>query len=268
MTGRDAPHPDMPNFPWSGRRDVPAIEDSALAGLLRGAPVSGDAESVLAPVAEVLAVLTGPATEDELAGEAAALAEFRRRPEEAAWSRAARRRRPRALMRLIPAPAAAAAALVLGLGGVATAAYTGSLPASLQRIAHGIIGAPDAAPGDQTGGGGTGPAPTSPSALRLCTAYDHAKAAGTAAEQSAALRRLVQAAGGADKVSDYCATASSSATSPSSVRLGATPTPAHSTPAHPTGKPTALPTATASHSHTPHPSSSPHFSQGPHTPSG
>jgi len=66
----------MPNFPQPQRQDEPAVTDADLAALLAG---KTDAVPGLRPVADVLAALTTEATGAELAGEARALAEFRRR---------------------------------------------------------------------------------------------------------------------------------------------------------------------------------------------
>ncbi|HTY72093.1 MAG TPA: hypothetical protein VMI11_06665 [Actinomycetes bacterium] len=87
------------------------------------------------------AALRAPATPDELAGMAEALAHFREHQETsaagAAWSRRAFSRvRP-------PLRVGAAAALFVVVGaGTATAATSGALPAPLQQFAHVTLGAP------------------------------------------------------------------------------------------------------------------------------
>jgi hypothetical protein len=99
--------------------------------------------------------------------------------------------------------AVAAAAVAISLGGVATAAYAGALPGSAQQIAHDVIGAPaehhkDAQSGrqrhhDQLAG------------HALCLAYAYATTHGSATQQAAISSNLVKAAGGAGKVTAYCA---------------------------------------------------------------
>lgn len=125
--------------------------------------------------------------------------------------------------------ATALAAGAVGLGGAAAAAYTGSLPTTLQNAAHDTIGAPKA----HHNGSATpvGPDATGHAAYGLCTAFDKVKVHGKAKEKSVAYRNLVTAAGGADKVAAYCA---------SVPKPGETPSTAPSQ--HPTGKPSSLPT--------------------------
>jgi hypothetical protein len=132
----------MPNFPWQGRQDTSAIEDAALAAMLSGPEVPADLPTGLQPAADVLAALRARPSGDELAGEAFAMAEFRdrvgvsdpvRRP----------RRRPALLTSFMSAKVAVAtAAVAITIGGVATAAFAGALPAPAQRLAHDVIGAP------------------------------------------------------------------------------------------------------------------------------
>jgi hypothetical protein len=125
-----------------------------------------------------------------------------------------RRRRP-VLGTLLGARAAVAAAVAaLLLGGLTTAAFAGVLPASMQQLAHDVIGAP--APARSPGGapsaihghrsgqhapGGVGAAGSAHSA---CTAYAQTRAHGTAAQQAVAYHNLVKAAGGAGHISGYC----------------------------------------------------------------
>jgi cell division septation protein DedD len=153
----------MPNFPWLGRQDPSAIEDAALAAMLSGPDVPEDLAAGLQPAADVLAALRARPSGDELAGEAFAMAEFRNRvgvPDPVRRTRP--RRRPALLTSLVSAKVAvAAAAVAITIGGVATAAYAGALPAPAQRLAHDVIGAPaersashssgDATAADRTG---------------------------------------------------------------------------------------------------------------------
>ncbi len=134
----------MPNFPWLGRQDASAIDDAALAAILSGPEVPEDLAAGLQPAADVLAALRARPSGDELAGEAFAMAEFRNQvgvPDRVRRTRP--RRRPALLTSLMSAKiAVATAAVAITIGGVATAAYAGALPAPAQRLAHDVIGAP------------------------------------------------------------------------------------------------------------------------------
>ena len=135
----------MPNLPWPKRRDEPVTGDPSLAALLAWAEFPPGSAPEMRPVGEVLAALTAGPTDDELAGEAAALAAYRSRGGAPRPATRARRRTRRPLLPLLSARAAAtvaAAAAVLLFSAFATAAYTQVLPAPVQRLAHAIIGAP------------------------------------------------------------------------------------------------------------------------------
>jgi hypothetical protein len=155
MTGRDVPDADMPNMPRPHRADMPAGPDEALDALLAGELRPDAGGDGLRPVADLLAALTAPAGADELAGHAQALAEFRQTRLAAASQQDAAPRRlagavaapvPRRARRPRSGPAtraaAATATLAAVLGGLASAAYAGVLPAPVQQVAHEIIGAP------------------------------------------------------------------------------------------------------------------------------
>ena len=157
------------------------------------------------------------------------------------------------LTSLITVKAAVAVAAAATVGGVATAAYTGTLPAPAQQVAHKMVGAPSPKPSHNPGTpqatpantGAVGPDASGPAAFGLCTAYAHAKAHGTASQKAVAFRNLAAAAGGTAKIAAYCATVPHPGSSGSG---HGTPTPAPSHPAggptsHPTGKPSSLPTS-------------------------
>ena len=205
----------MPNFPWPARSDVSSNEDTALAALLAGTePPAGAAAAGLRPVADVLAALRAGPASDELAGLAAAQAEFRQRVGAPGRPKRASRRRPAGLASRLGVRAAAAAAVAaIGLGGVAAAAYAGALPASWQQFAHRTIGAPAGHRADHDTP--VGPRPAGPAAHGLCTSYQHAVAHGNPKEKAVALRNLVKAAGGPGNVSAWCAAVPGNAHSPS-----------------------------------------------------
>jgi hypothetical protein len=227
----------MPNSVWPRREDAPVIGDEPLAALLAGAELPYGSGPELRSIAEALAGLRGQAASDELAGEAEALAAFRNQfgaPCTAHWHRA---RQSSPWFRRLPVRAAAAATVtVLGLGGLATASYAGALPASMQRFAHDIIGAPDPDTRPVMSPSWAGPASARRPSYGLCVAWAHARAHGTRKQQATAFRELAAAAGGRDNVTAYCATAAHPGTSPPT-RPQPDPTPG----GH--GKPTGLPSA-------------------------
>ena len=146
----------------------------------------------------------------------------------------------------MPEAAAAAAAL----GGVAAAAYTGTLPAPAQQFAHSVIGAPSPHPSHRPGTpqatpartDAVGPDATGPAGSGLCTAYAHAKAHGTASQKAVAFRNLAAAAGGAAKIAAYCTAVPHPGSSQSSQPASALTHPAGHAASHPTGKPSSHPT--------------------------
>jgi hypothetical protein len=247
----------MPNFPWSARRDVSAIEDTALVALLAGTELPEDSAAGLRSLADVLAALTAAPASDELTGEPAVLAEYRQRVGVSIHPRGSRRRRPTLLSTLLTAKGAAAAAIAAVTLSGAAAAATGNLPASLQTIAHNTMGAP--APQSSHDAGPVGPNATGPAQHGLCTAYEHAKAHGSAAfKHSIAFKNLEAAAGGASNVDSFCqgatgspAPSAGSANSGTGSQATTHPTPASGSgggsgsssmaTSHPTGKPTSTP---------------------------
>jgi hypothetical protein len=224
----------MPNFSWPGHPDVPMIGDTSLAALLAGTDLPPGSPSELRPLAEALTELRAQPAVDELAGEAETLAAFRNQFGAAGLAHQPPTRTP-ARRRHLPVKAVAAAAAVLSLGGIATAAYAGALPATVQRLAHDVIGAPAPDTRPSTGPSPIGPAPTGDPRYGLCTAWAHAKAHGTAKQRAVAFGKLAAAAGGTANVTAYCATAAPPRTS-----LSQTPQPSPAP--HATGRPSALPT--------------------------
>src|SRR5215472_2965908 len=207
----------MPNNSWRARRDASGIQDADLSMLLAGATPAADRPALLQHVADVLGALRAAPASDEAVGKAAALAEFRQQVGVSSQPNRSRRRRPTLLSSLLSAKAAAAAAVaVVGLGGVATAAFANALPSAAQQFAHDTIGAPSphasahAADKPKAGHSGTpvGPNASGPAAFGLCTAYSHAKHHGTAAQKAVAFRNLEKAAGGAANVAAFCTSVS------------------------------------------------------------
>ena len=227
------------------------IADEPLAALLAGAEVPAGSGPEVRPLAEALAGLRGQAASDELAGEAAILAAFRNEVGAPGMPHRPPARMPR--RRLLPIKATAAAAMVLSLSGIAAAAYAGALPAQVQRLAHHIIGAPPPAARPGLAPPSARPATSDDPAYGLCTAWAHAKAHGTRQQQAAVFRELATAAGGAGKVTGYCATAARPGT-PRSQMPQPAPAP------HGTGKPSGLPS--------PHGSGKPSGIPAPHGSAG
>ena len=84
-----------------------------------------------------------------------------------------------------------------------------------------------------------GPDATGPAAFGLCTAWGHVQTEGQVAVRSVAFRNLATAAGGADKITAYCATVLRPGTS----LTGKPATHSSDKPAtHPTGKSSSHPT--------------------------
>jgi hypothetical protein len=239
----DSEMPSFP-FPWTTRPDVRAV-DTLLAGTCQ--PEEAPAE--LRPVAEVFAALQAPADQREVASWGQALIAYREvadLPEASSRSRWRQR---------IAAPlgtklaAAAGVAVVVVLGGGVAAAYTGNLPATLQKVAHDTLAAPGVretrpAPTPNGAAHPVGPPATGSAAYGLCRAYQQAEQHGNAGK-SVAFRNLVSAAGGADRVAAYCAAvqhpgpANPSAGQPGR-RAGQSGSPGH-TPQHQRKKPITTP---------------------------
>lgn len=231
----------------------------------RNKDLAGITDPALAPLS---AALTTDATADELTGEAEALTAYRA----VSWERRRSLRRPAILATKL---GVATVAGVFGLSGVATAAYTGSLPDALQDVAHKAIKAPKAHPPAQA----VGPDATGEAAYGLCQAFakdkeskdtepkekepkatsthepkgqgkglakkkDDTTAAdkgrGQAKEKSVAYRNLVRAAGGEDKVEAYCAAIPKPSGEPESSDTPQQGKPT-AAPNHPTGKPSSSP---------------------------
>lgn len=138
----------MPNIPQSPLQDGFAVTDADLAALLAG---KRDVAPGLQPVADVIAALSTGPSRGELAGEARARAEFRRRTGVPVPRHRARRGTAGLSSRLSAKVAAGAATAAVLMGGAATAAFADVLPAPIQRFAHDAIGAPDAPSAPQHG---------------------------------------------------------------------------------------------------------------------
>ena len=216
MTGGGVSDNDMPNFSWLAGRDASGIQDADLSAMLAGGTPPADASAPLQHVADVLAALRAAPAGDEAAGQGTALALFREQVGVSSQPIRSRRRRPTLLSSLLSAKAAAAVAVaVVGLGGVATAAFANALPSAAQQFAHDTIGAPSphasngahAQSNANAGHSGTpvGPNASGSAAFGLCTAYTHAKHHGSAAQKAVAFRNLENAAGGAANVAAFCA---------------------------------------------------------------
>lgn len=135
------------------------LPERLLAGILSGRPVRAGAAPEARALAELVSALRPSPRPDELRGEAAAVAAFRR----AMSTDDREEQEPR---RVRPSVSAKIAALALagtvGMGGAAAAAADGSLPDPLQDLAHALFGVPPAQPDGHDGNddpGGTAPFP-------------------------------------------------------------------------------------------------------------
>jgi hypothetical protein len=256
MSGRGGSPGEMPGFPRLGaHRSEGAV---SAEGLLAGRPVPAGGSAGQQAVARLLAVASGPASERELAGQAAAVAAFVQVTTGRATgsSRPVRTAARRSLLASVLSARLASAGLAVGaaaIGGLAAAAFAGALPASIQHLAHDAIGAPApphngqaASPAAAAPSGSpvrSGSAAAGKAGHRLCAAYAAAKAHGSAAVRSAAFKNLATAAGGARDIATFCA----SVIPPGSPSAHPSPT------SHPTGQPSPRPTGQPS----PHPTGQP-----------
>jgi len=212
------------------------VPEADLTALLAGAGPPPDAPAELRSAAEVLAALRAQPAGDELAGEQAALSQFRQQAGVSMLERRSRRRRP-----VMPVAAlAATAAVTLAVIGLSLDAYHDGLPGPVQRIAHDAIGAPttgsaqsaSASPlpsGTPASPRGDGPSagrhqPTSVLS-RLCVSYEGTHGHGGGVGRSTAFHELIRVAGGAGKIPAFCARLAHPGASP--------PPPPHKNKPHP-----------------------------------
>jgi hypothetical protein len=209
------------------RDDPLVLDDDSADRLLAGRMDPADAPPGFAEAATVMAAATAPARPDELDGVESALDVYRA----ALTERPSPPRRPFMLVKLLTVKAAVAVfSGALLIGGVAAAA-TGSLPDVAQRVVDRVVdgqassakgqGAGDAARGTeatshgkeqasgaaqgQAGSHSTGPDLSKIDRKGLCTAYMAGKGGTNGGKyDAAAFEALEKAAGGADKVADYC----------------------------------------------------------------
>ncbi len=189
----------------------PVLDEDTADRLLSGRLDPADTPPAYAPVARLVKAVTGPATPEELAGEAAVIAAF------AAMAHAdpptpVPRRASMPSKFLSVKAAAAMIAAVLSVGGVAAAA-TGMLPgrAAQQATDHASSAATGGSPAQAQGNGQSaakGPDATGSARNGLCQAWQSGRGGTNGKrEDSTAFQALAAAAGGADKVDAYCQTA-------------------------------------------------------------
>jgi hypothetical protein len=230
----------MRRLPIRPHADPLALDDETVERLLTGELSPAQAPPGYAGVAALLAATVAPPSPEELSGQAAALAELRAatRPRRVAgtWraTRPPRRRR-----------AGLAAVVLVGAvaTGGAAAAASGHLPGPVREAARSILGplgggapAPPSRPGSPPGpvatggpasaGATTGPQGSQPTGTAVRRPASTAAAGAAAAVDSEGLCRaylagegdeqgkkleatvfqaLAKAAGGAEKIDDYCA---------------------------------------------------------------
>jgi len=193
-----------------------ALDEGTAERLLTGRLDPADAPPGYALTAAVLAAASAPPDADELAGEAAVVAFFaaaaRSRPVSV---RLLTPRRSRVLTKLLTIKAAAAVLGVLVGGGVAAAA-TGNLPAPAQQAAHALLGGAGVpAPAGATvttQAHPVGPDAAGSAALGVCRAWSAGQGGQHGSKLDApAFAALAKAAGGSDRIGDYCAQVSASA---------------------------------------------------------
>lgn len=224
--------------------------------------LAGDPHGESPALTSLLAATTAPATPREHAGEEAVLAAFAAASLGLSPSPLRARRLSMLSTLLAGKVVTAAAAAGIAIAGTAAAAYTGSLPDRLQDIAHTTIGAPAAHHADNAGrtpvtahmpapsatgrpatATPVGPDASGTAAFGLCTAWGK----GGLATKSVAYDSLVRAAGGADKIKDYCATVAHPGKAEAHATSAPTGHPTGSPTTHATGAPETRPTTPETH---------------------
>ncbi len=133
----------MPDFPSRADGTVPQAGDGALDELLAASQPAQDVAEELAPVTAVLAALRAAPTGAELAGQARAVAEFRRTVRVSHRAGRGRARRPAPIReRLRSKLAVITAATAVAVSGTMVAAYVGALSGPLQQAVHDVLAAP------------------------------------------------------------------------------------------------------------------------------
>jgi hypothetical protein len=204
VSDENALGPDMHPLLGFLQPTPPADDQDTLERLLDGRFDPAEAPAGYGGLARLLAAATAPPAPEELAGQQAALAQFR----------AVMRSRPPTLVpRRAPMPSklltgkAAAAALIaiLSIGGAAIAATTGRLPGQARPVA-------DQAPSTTTAGaaghglGNAAVADLDKATQELCNAWQAGQGPDQGARMEApAFQALAAAAGGADNIAAYCA---------------------------------------------------------------
>ncbi|MEU7874640.1 hypothetical protein [Dactylosporangium sp. NPDC049140] len=204
-------------------------------------------------LAAVLTASAGPALQAELTGLHQAVAGFRSAQLQPIPLPRRQSVVKTALLKLLTVKAVVVTTLVIGAGGVALAATTGTLPNPLSKHADPAASARSSlGPAGSSGSQHASGASPSPSLVGLCHAYT----AGAGSEHGKALENpafatLVTAAGGKDNVDEYCAKLLASASAQPSPQRNAESS------EHPTGTPTDHPTGKPSAHQTGKPSERP-----------
>lgn len=232
MAADDASSAEMRRRPTNRDADPLAFDEDTVEQLLTGVLSPGQAPAGYAEVAQLLAAAAAAPTPEELAGQGAALAELRAavraRPAAAMASGPAipRRRRRRTGLAVVvvvgalvtggaagaatghlPGPVGEAARKILGAGGseAPSASTEGDQPpVPVTRPTGPAASRPGSATGSGPGAGGAG-STAAPNLEGLCQAF----LSGDGAEEggkldATAFEALARAAGGQDKVPDYC----------------------------------------------------------------
>jgi hypothetical protein len=134
----------MPDFPSRADGTVPQAGDGALDELLAANQPAQDVAEELEPVTAVLAALRAAPTGAELAGQARAVAEFRRTVRVSHRAGRGRARRPAPIReRLSSKLAVITAATAVAVSGTMVAAYVGALSGPIQQAVHDVLAPPE-----------------------------------------------------------------------------------------------------------------------------
>jgi hypothetical protein len=203
MSDDDALGPDMHRLLGFLEAAPPVADQDILERLLEGRLDPAEAPAGYGELARLLATATALATPEELAGEQAALAQFRAVMQSRRLTLVPRRA-PMPSKLLTVRAAAAALVAVLSIGGVAAAA-TGLLPGQARPVADQVPSTTVASPVGQ-GLGSAAVADLEGATQGLCRAWQAGKGTdnGSRADTPAFLA-LAAAAGGSDNIAEYCA---------------------------------------------------------------
>jgi hypothetical protein len=187
---------------WVLKGMHPVSDRATVDRLVAGRADPADLPAGYAGLARLLAAITAPAAPEELAGEAAVLAQFTALMHSPLPTSTSRRMPVLSRIASVKVAAAALVAL-LSVGGVAAA--TGLLPTPAQRVADQVPASTGAGVAGQDVGAAAVADLDAAAKQGLCRAWPAGQDADNSRRaESPAFRALAVAAGGADSIAAYC----------------------------------------------------------------